>query len=93
MAPLGAQWGEVKMGIGEIDGGLESVAFSVCSLWSSPPTVCRDCGLTAQAHRHTISHTLSSGFEQDTDARYRRRTSGLKSNNRDGSDGKRQSVG
>lgn len=29
----------------------------------SSPKVCRDCGLTVHAHRHTISHTISSGFE------------------------------
>lgn len=47
----------------EMDRGLESVGFSVCSLWSFPPTVCRDCGLTAHAHRHTRLHIVSSSSE------------------------------
>lgn len=48
---------------GEMDGGLESVGFSMCSLWWFPPTVCRDCGLTAHARRRAASHTVSSSFE------------------------------
>lgn len=49
-------------GKGEMDRGLESVGFSVCSLWLFPPTVCRDCGLTAHEHRHTRLHTVSLSF-------------------------------
>lgn len=56
---LGAQLG-VGGGIGMVrlmDRGLESVGFSVCSLWSSSPHCLRDCGLTAHAPRHTQAHT------------------------------------
>lgn len=49
--------GEQRSGtVKSIDSGLESVGFNVWSLRSVAPTICRDCGLSTHACRHTLTH-------------------------------------
>lgn len=67
LAFLCFMWGKTKIGIARwMDWWVESVGFTVCSLWSFPPTVCRDCGLTVQAPRHTLLHVASWSFGRST---------------------------